>query len=105
MACASLFLTTGTQALRLPNDVAPPPDGARRIVAPADAIGDDVFDAPGVEPGARNQPEHQERDALRCFALVRTRMSASASCATGRRARVRASARRRPALAPRPSAW
>jgi len=60
-----------SQAVRLPKDVAFPEgvrevrilrDGARRVIAPADASWDDFFDAPGVDMPAREQPEAQRRE-------------------------------------------
>ena len=73
MTRTSLFLSNRTQAVRLPKDVAFPPgvrevtiirDGARVIIAPADALWDDFFDAPGIDLGERVQPPHQEREAF-----------------------------------------
>jgi antitoxin VapB len=61
----SLFLSNGSQAVRLPKAVAFPeglrevvivPDGPRRIIAPAEAAWDDFFDAPGTAVGDREQP-------------------------------------------------
>ncbi len=54
----SLFLSNGSQAVRLPKpvafaetvrDVVIVPDGPRRIIAPAEAAWDDFFDAPGTD--------------------------------------------------------
>lgn len=73
MARTSLFLSNRTQAVRLPKDVAFPSnvrevtvvrDGARVIIAPADALWDDFFNARGVDLGERMQPAHQEREAF-----------------------------------------
>ncbi|PPQ35043.1 type II toxin-antitoxin system VapB family antitoxin [Rhodopila globiformis] len=73
MTRTTLFQTNKTQAVRLPKDVAFPPgvrevailrDGPRRVIVPADASWDDFFDAPGVDPGERAQPEHQRREAF-----------------------------------------
>jgi antitoxin VapB len=67
----SLFLSNRSQAVRLPKavafaetvrDVVIIPDGARRIIAPAEAAWDDFFDAPGTELGPRGQPAMQERE-------------------------------------------
>jgi antitoxin VapB len=38
--------------------------GRRRVIAPADAVWDDFFDAPGVDLGERDQPRAQDREAL-----------------------------------------
>ena len=66
-----LFNSNRSQALRLPKDVAFPTgvrdvviirEGNRRVVLPADAVWDDVFDSPGIDLGERTQPPHQERD-------------------------------------------
>lgn len=63
-----LFQSNRSQGVRLPKEVAFPDgvrevrilrDGARRVIAPADALWDDVFDAPGVDMPAREQPEPQ----------------------------------------------
>ncbi|MXP65269.1 AbrB/MazE/SpoVT family DNA-binding domain-containing protein [Roseomonas sp. M0104] len=73
MTRTSLFLSNRTQAVRLPKDVAFPPgvrevaiirDGARVIIAPADALWDDFFAAPGADLGERARPAHQEREAF-----------------------------------------
>lgn len=72
-ARTTLFLSNRSQAVRLPRAVAfaagvrevvVTPDGPRRIIAPADAAWDDFFDAPGVDLGAPQQPEPQQRDGL-----------------------------------------
>ena len=71
MTRTTLFLTNGTQAVRLPKDVAFPEgvsevtilkDGARRIIVPSGAVWDDFFAEPGDpdfpdrdQPGARSQ--------------------------------------------------
>jgi antitoxin VapB len=69
----TLFKSNKTQAVRLPKDVAFPDDvkevtirrdGNRRIIAPADASGDDFFASPGIDLGAREQPEAQGREDL-----------------------------------------
>lgn len=73
MARTTLFQSNRSQAVRLPRDVAFPDgvravtivrDGKRRVIAPADAMWDDFFDAPGVDLGVRDQPEAQTRDAF-----------------------------------------
>jgi antitoxin VapB len=73
MARTTLFYSNRSQAVRLPKDVAFPDDvrsvvilrdGRRRVIAPADAVWDDFFEAPGVDLGERDQPQAQVRDAL-----------------------------------------
>ena len=73
MTRTTLFQTNRTQAVRLPRDVAFPDgvrevvilrDGARRVIVPANAVWDDVFDAPGIELPDRDQPAAQAREAL-----------------------------------------
>jgi antitoxin VapB len=73
MVRTKLFQSNRSQALRLPKDVAFPTEvkdvvvireGARRIVMPAAAVWDDFFSRPGIGLGERDQPQHQERDAL-----------------------------------------
>jgi antitoxin VapB len=73
MTRTKLFQSNRSQALRLPKDVAFPPgvlevaivrSGAQRIIAPANAIWDAFFDAPGVDLGERCQPSMQEREVL-----------------------------------------
>ena len=73
MVETTLFKSNKTQAVRLPKGVAFPDNvkevtiikqGNKRIIAPADASWDDVFAAPGVELGAREQPEPQARESL-----------------------------------------
>lgn len=73
MTRTSLFLSNKTQAVRLPKDVAFPPgirevnivrDGARVIIAPADAVWDDFFGGRGIDLGERARPAHQEREAF-----------------------------------------
>jgi antitoxin VapB len=73
MTRTSLFLSNRTQAVRLPKDVAFPSsvrevtivrDGARVIIAPADALWDDFFSAPGIDLGEQARPAHQEREAF-----------------------------------------
>ena len=73
MARTKLFLSNRSQAVRLPKDVAFPEgvsevrilrDGAKRVIAPADALWDDFFAAPGVDLPAREQPEAQARRKL-----------------------------------------
>lgn len=69
----SLFLSNRSQAVRLPKAVAFPvvvkevivlQDGPRRIIVPAGAAWDDFFDGPGVNLGARSQPEIQQREVF-----------------------------------------
>lgn len=73
MTRTALFLSNRTQAVRLPKDVAFPPevrevsivrDGARVIIAPVDAVWDDFFTSPGTDLGERARPAHQEREAF-----------------------------------------
>lgn len=70
----TLFLSNRSQAVRLPKAVAFDgnlkevviiPDGARRIIAPADAAWDDFFAAPGIDDlPQRNQPAMQMRESF-----------------------------------------
>ena len=69
----TLFLSNRSQAVRLPKavafdstlkDVGIIPDGARRIIAPADATWDDFFTAPGTDLPERIQPAMQERESF-----------------------------------------
>lgn len=69
----TLFLSNRSQAVRLPKAVAFDsnlkevviiPDGARRIIAPADAAWDDFFAAPGIDLPQRNQPTLQMRESF-----------------------------------------
>lgn len=69
----TLFQSNRSQAVRLPKGVAFEAgvrevvilrDGPRRVIAPAEALWDDFFAAPGVELGERRQPAMQERDTL-----------------------------------------
>lgn len=73
MARTKLFQSNRSQAVRLPKNVAFPADvsevrilrdGARRVIAPADALWDDFFAAPGVDLPERDQPEAQARPKL-----------------------------------------
>ena len=73
MIRTKLFQSNRSQAVRLPKDVAFPDDvravailrdGRRRIIVPADAVWDDFFDAPGLDLGARDEPEPQQREAF-----------------------------------------
>ncbi len=73
MTSTTLFQTNRSQAVRLPKDVAFPPDvrevriirdGARRIIVPAESVWDDFFDAPGIDLGARDQPAPQVRESF-----------------------------------------
>ena len=72
MVRTTVFQSNGSQAVRLPKDVAFPEgvrevrilrDGLRRVIAPADAAWDDFFDTPGVDLGPRDQPAAQAREA------------------------------------------
>jgi len=73
MSKTTLFQLNRSQAVRLPKDVAFPEgvksvtilrDGRRRVIVPSDALWDDFFEAPGVDLGARRQPEPQGRDGF-----------------------------------------
>lgn len=73
MVRTSIFRSNRSQAVRLPKDVAFPPDvkqvtvlrdGKRRVVVPAEAVWDDFFDAPGIDLAPREQPPVQRRDTL-----------------------------------------
>jgi antitoxin VapB len=73
LARTTLFQTNRSQAVRLPKEVAFPPevrevvilrDGARRIIAPAQSAWDDFFDSPGVDIGDRDQPPVQPRETF-----------------------------------------
>ena len=73
MARTKLFQSNRSQAVRLPKDVAFPADvsevrilrdGARRVIAPADALWDDFFAAPSVDLPERDQPEAHARPKL-----------------------------------------
>jgi len=70
-ARTTLFLSNRSQAVRLPKAVAFPDtvtevaivrDGIRRIIVPSNATWDDFFEAPGIDPGAREQPAPQQRE-------------------------------------------
>ena len=72
-ARTTLFLSNRSQAVRLPRAVAFAEgvrevvimrDGARRIIAPADAAWDDFFEAAGVDLADRQEPEAQEREGF-----------------------------------------
>lgn len=73
MARTKLFRSNRSQAVRLPKEVAFPEgvtdvtilrDGSRRVIAPADAVWDDFFDAPGIDLPERAQPPGQDREEL-----------------------------------------
>ena len=73
MTRTTLFQSNRTQAVRLPKDVAFPAsvravtvirDGARRVIAPADAAWDDFFEAPGIDQPERDHPTAQDREAF-----------------------------------------
>ena len=73
MTRTTLSTTHRSQAVRLPKDVAFPPDvhevtilrdGARRIIVPADSVWDDFFASPGIDLGERDQPPPQVREDL-----------------------------------------
>lgn len=69
----SLFQSNRSQAVRLPKDVAFPPnvrevailrDGPRRIIVPADSLWDDFFDSPGIDLGERDQRPARIRESF-----------------------------------------
>ena len=73
MTQTTLFQSNRSQAVRLPKDVAFPPDvrevtilrdGPRRIIVPADSVWDDFFDQPGIDLGERDQPPAQTRETF-----------------------------------------
>jgi antitoxin VapB len=73
MTRTKIFQSNRSQAVRLPKDVAFPEgvnevavlrDGKRRVIAPANSVWDDFFDAPGVDLGPRDQPKAQARGRL-----------------------------------------
>lgn len=73
LATTRVFETNRMQAVRLPKEVAFPPEvrdvairkvGRSRMISPANALWDDFFDAPGVDLGERTQPVAQEREAF-----------------------------------------
>ena len=68
-----MFQTNRSQAVRLPKSVAFPDgvrevailrDGVRRVIVPADAAWDDVFDSPGIGLDEGDQPQAERREAL-----------------------------------------
>ena len=72
MTRTTLFRSNRSQAVRLPRDVAFPPDvaavtilrdGPRRVIVPTDSLWDDFFAEPGIDLGERDQPAAQTRDA------------------------------------------
>ena len=72
-AQTTLFMSNRSQAVRLPKavafgqgvrEVAIIREGVRRIIAPADALWDDFFEAAGVDLGERDQPSMQVRGNL-----------------------------------------
>jgi antitoxin VapB len=73
MTRTTVFQTNRSQAVRLPKDVAFPPevrevtilrDGARRVIVPADSVWDDFFDSPGIDIGEREQPPIPQRESF-----------------------------------------
>ncbi len=73
MIRTTVFQTNGSQAVRLPKDVAFPAevrevmilrDSPRRIIVPKDTVWDDFFDSPGIAIGQRDQPPTQVREAF-----------------------------------------
>ena len=73
MATTRLFLSNRSQAVRLPKEVAFPPDvrevavlrdGARRVIVPVDALWDEFFAAPGIDLPDRLQPPAGTREAF-----------------------------------------
>ena len=70
MTRTTIFRSNRSQAVRLPKDVAFPPEvrnvtvlreGARRVIIPSDSAWDDFFAAPGIDI-ERQQPEAQRRE-------------------------------------------
>jgi antitoxin VapB len=70
MTKTTIFRSRGSQAVRLPTDVAFPKtvrsvtiirEGVKRIVVPANASWDDFFESPGIDLGNRDQPRAQQR--------------------------------------------
>ena len=70
-ARTTLFLSNRSQAVRIPRalafgdevrEVTILRDGPRRIIVPSNAAWDDFFEAAGVDLGARQQPEGQQRE-------------------------------------------
>ena len=73
MVRTTIFRSNRSQAVRLPKDVAFPEgvrsvvifrEGRRRVIVPADAAWDDFFEAPGVDPGERDELPAQDREAF-----------------------------------------
>ena len=73
MVRTTVFQSNGSQAVRLPKDVAFPDgvrevailrEGRRRVIVPTGAVWDDVFEGEGVDLGPREQPEAQAREPL-----------------------------------------
>ncbi len=73
MARSTIYTADGLQAARLPEeaacpedlrDVTAPPDDTRRTMVPPDSRWSDVFDAPGIDLGERDQLEAQAREQL-----------------------------------------
>ncbi len=71
MARTRLFKSNRSQAVRLPKEVAFPEsvkdvtvirDGAWRVIAPANSVWDDFFDASGIDLPPREQPRTQQRE-------------------------------------------
>lgn len=71
MTRTTVFKSNRSQAVRLPKEVAFPPEvrevavlrqGKRRIIVPANSVWDDFFEAPGIDLPEREQPEPQERE-------------------------------------------
>jgi antitoxin VapB len=67
----TLFRSNRSQAVRLPKDVAFPPevrevavlrDGRRRLIVPADSSWDDFFEVPGIDFPDREQPQAERRE-------------------------------------------
>lgn len=72
-AVTKLFQSNRSQAVRLPKAVEFPAEvrevairrvGRTRVIAPANAVWDDFFEAPGIDLGVRDQPETKEREAF-----------------------------------------
>ena len=75
-----------------------PGQGKRRANAPAKAVRDDVFDAPGADPSPRGQPPRQKGGGLGRVARSRAEISGRLPCRTRSEiiSQARPSGRRRP---------
>lgn len=73
MTTTTVFRSNRSQAVRLPKDVAFPPevkevriikDGKSRIIVPVDALWDDFFARPGIDIAEPEDLPPQEREPL-----------------------------------------